>query len=268
MLLDIIAIVLRETLEAGVLISLLLSISKQFKFSSVYIFSAGILGLIGASFYAANMELISLWFDYVGQEILNASLQYSIFLALLSTTILLARYRSNQLNNLNFILIPILACTSLAIIREGAELIILYSGHIQQGLTATAITGGIIGFGIGASAGILTYYGVSLTPQHYAAKLQNLLLILIGCGMVLQATQLLIQADWLPQKKSLWNSSNLLSEQSVMGQFFYSIMGYEATPTSIEILFYIGALVLFISLPRFFNKSPLQLTSSNSGTTS
>jgi high-affinity iron transporter len=268
MLLDIIAIVSRETLEAGVLLSLLLSISNQLKFSPAFILGASILGLLGASVYAVNMELISMWFDYVGQEIVNASLQYSIFLALLGTTILLTRHNSTKLANRQFILIPILVCACLAIIREGAELIILYSGHIQQGLTTTAITGGIIGFGIGASGGILTYYGVSLTPQPYAIKLQKTLLLLIGSGMVLQATQLLIQADWVPQTQALWNSSKLLSEQSVMGQFLYSIFGYEATPTAIEVLLYIGALILFISLPRLLNNVPIPSSSANSGNAS
>ena len=58
------------------------------------------------------------------------------------------------------------------------------------------------------------------------------------------ATQLLIQADWLPSELPIWNSNKLLSEQSIIGQLASANFGYEATPTLIQLYFYLVSLSL------------------------
>jgi high-affinity iron transporter len=70
------------------------------------------------------------------------------------------------------------------------------------------------------------------------------LLCLIGAGMVMQATLLLEQVDWLPSAQPLWDSSALVSEQSVTGELLYAVFGYEATPSAVQIGLYVGSLLL------------------------
>ena len=80
MFLDIIIIVLRETLEASVLVAVLLSIAKSQRIGASWLWVALFPGLFGAIVYGAYMGDVSEWFDYTGQELVNASLQILIYL--------------------------------------------------------------------------------------------------------------------------------------------------------------------------------------------
>ncbi len=68
--------------------------------------------------------------------------------------------------------------------------------------------------------------------------------MLVGAGMASQVAQLLIQADWLPSRLPVWDTSGWISETSVTGQLLYALIGYEATPTAIQAGFHLGGLLL------------------------
>jgi len=249
MLLNAVIIVLRETLEAGVLISLLLSISYRLELKFHWLWAALAGGLIGTWAYIMNLRKFSSWFEYTGQELINASMQYAIFICLVFiVTLALTKHslHHKQKNNTrNKTLTKLFIITViLATIREGAEIIIFYMGLFQADNVFTpALTSGFIGLMIAASIGALCYYTIVSVPAETAIKIQLTALTLISGGMVAQATQLLIQADWLPTTLPIWDSRDLLSEQSILGQLLYAILGYESTPTLLEVLLYISALL-------------------------
>ena len=83
MLIDIVILVLRETIEAGALLSLLLCISNQHKLGYRWLWGGLLIGTISASIYAVNFGLVGEWFDYAGQEVINASMQFVIYGCLL-----------------------------------------------------------------------------------------------------------------------------------------------------------------------------------------
>ncbi len=242
MLLDIIIIVLRETLEAGVLISILLSISAQRNIGVLWLVLAFTLGVVGAVVYAENLGSISGWFEFVGQEVVNAFLQYAIYCSLVFICIL--RRKNSSTNYLNLKLLMGVA-VSLIIVREGAELFVFYSSFIQGGENwIKAATSGFIGLLIGASVGALCFYSLITASANIARIVQQAILSLVAGGMVLQATQLLMQADWLTSSIPIWDSSWLLSESSVIGQLAYAIFGYEATPSLLELCAYLIAVFI------------------------
>ena len=74
------------------------------------------------------------------------------------------------------------------------------------------------------------------------------MLIFIAGGMVSQATQLLIQADFIVSQQALWDTSSLISERSLLGQMLYALIGYEATPTPIQSILYISSLIIMMGL--------------------
>jgi high-affinity iron transporter len=59
---------------------------------------------------------------------------------------------------------------------------------------------------------------------------------------------LLIQADWVPSHLPLWDTTDWLSESSVTGQLLYVLVGYEATPTAIQVAFYFGGLIVLLTI--------------------
>jgi high-affinity iron transporter len=74
------------------------------------------------------------------------------------------------------------------------------------------------------------------------------LLAAVAASMSLQASKLLIQADFLSAAAPLWDSSWLVEEDSLFGQLLYALMGYEATPSLVEVIAYAGSLLVVITV--------------------
>ena len=246
MLLNIIVIVLRETLEASILISVMLSVGRHYRLGISWLFIALMAGLIGALFYALNLGSISDMFDYMGQEVVNASLQYTIYFLLLMVCV--AQYHGSS-KCLRYLPMLMGSAVALAIVREGGELFVFYSGFLQGGANfLNAATSGFIGLAIGMSAGALCYYALAALSSLQVRKTHIILLCFIAGGMVLQATQLLIQADWIPAYEAIWDSNWLLPESSITGQIAYAVFGYEATPSLLELIVYLSAILIMLGL--------------------
>lgn len=233
MLLDAILTVLRETLEAGVLISLLASVSRRLDQPMAWLYVALPAGLGGALLYAFNLATISSAFGGVGQELLNALLQYLICAFLIVILVLLDGWSANRARMLHRCMAIIMV---LAVSREGAEIMLFFSSYLRtEAALVRAVTSGFVGLGVGLSVGVMAFLILVTLPAAPARRIQTLLLALISAGMALQATQLLTQADWLEPGLPLWDSSELLSENSMLGQMAYAVLGYEATPSAPEV---------------------------------
>lgn len=76
------------------------------------------------------------------------------------------------------------------------------------------------------------------------------LVVLLAAGLSSGAAGFLIQADWLPAWGSqLWNTSWLLGNGSLLGQTLHVLVGYEARPAGMQLVFWlVTALVLFTGM--------------------
>ena len=247
MLLTSVIIVLREVLEAALLVSILLALSSVLGISRRWVgWSLGA-GMAGACIYSLGVAAISDWFDGVGQEVTSATLQFLVYLLLLLFTLLLLRASGARRLPEKLIMLIMAATVSLAITREGFEVLVYiygFSSDLPQ--FATILLGSAIGASIGISVGALIYYFVSSLSYRHSLVIGIGLLALVAAGMLSQAILLLIQADWLPSQLPIWDSSEWLSEESVTGQLMYALIGYEATPTALQASFYFGGLLLLL----------------------
>lgn len=244
MILSSVIIVLREVLEAALLISLLLALSRFLRLPTRWLFVASIIGLAGATLYAHYLAPISNWFDGVGQEVVNASLQIVLAIVLLICVPLWILRR-----HFTALVVCMALAIGTAITREGSEIVLYISGFIGAGeLFTPVLLGGIIGLGIGASIGALTYFSLCSAEQRPFMLIVLSLTALVAAGFTSQAINLLTQADWLTSEHPVWDSSNLLSEESVIGQLLYALIGYEATPTFIQVLVYFVVIVGFATV--------------------
>jgi high-affinity iron transporter len=231
MLLDAILTVLRETLEAGVLVSLLASASRGHGLRLAWLAAALPAGMAAAIVYALGLRSISEWFDGVGQELLNAALQYSIA-ALLLATLALMRAPSPPRQLLSICMGGVVV---LSVGREAGEILVFFSSYLRvEAELIRAATSGFVGLLVGLSVGVLTFIALTTARSALAVRVQIGLLALVCVGMAVQGTQLLTQADWLPSGEALWNSNWLLEERSMLGQMAYAVFGYEATPAPAE----------------------------------
>lgn len=262
MLLTSVILILQETLEAAMLISILAVISRQQQRKVTWLPAGLLLGGILALLYAANMRSISEWFDYVGQEVVNASLQVSIALALVLLTWLVCatgapgssgQSRPGPRRDGRFAFVAALTI-SLAITREGSEIAVYLGGFMQQPDKLQAVlTGSAIGAGIGISFGFLVYYGLLALRGQRGAWLPLLLLGLFCGNMLSQAALQLTQADLLPAGPFLWDSSAWLPESSVIGRLLYALVGYESRPSALEVCAYllgVSAVLVSAALAR------------------
>jgi len=246
MILSSVVIVLGEVLEATILASIFLALSQRFETPRNWFISALLAGITGAALYAVFFDVISQWADGFGQEIFNASIQLGIYLCLCLFNALVYSTKQEQTMS-RYLEWTMALAVSLAITREGAEIFLYLSGFISSDSLITAtITGSIIGAGIGLSLGILLYYFFISLNRRLSLYLGYSLLLLVAAGMILQAVRLLIQIDWLPSQQIVWNVSNWIDESSATGRLLYTLVGYEASPTPIEIQCYIVAILVVL----------------------
>jgi high-affinity iron transporter len=263
MFLNSVILILQEFLEAALLISVLLVLSKCYAIKPLWVIAGIGVGAIGALLFALNMAEVSEWFDYVGQEVVNALIQLTLLLVLGLLAFLLStrttrpttfkdtpHFSHNSSNDLKTslkIMVSMILAVSLAITREGSEIFIYIGGVINQpSHVQPTLAGSGIGAGIGISTGILIYYGLLSLPTKKITQSSLLLLALVGGNMASQATLLLTQADWLPYSKVVWDSSTLLQENSVVGHLLYALIGYEATPSLFQFLSYLSGVSLIL----------------------
>lgn len=259
MFLNSVILILQEILEAALLVSVLLVLSKRYGIKPQWLIAAIAIGVVGALLFAINMAQISEWFDYVGQEVVNALIQLTILLSLGIFTALLPRNSHFSVDPFNFkhrksiqknrwVISWMLLIVSLALTREGSEVFIYIGGVIgHPSHMQPTLTGAGIGAGIGLSAGVLIYYGLLGLPTKWIVPGGLVLLSLVAGNMASQATLLLTQADWVPYSQILWDSSKLLPENSIFGHLLYALVGYEATPSLFQGISYIcGMLLIFL----------------------
>lgn len=256
MLLSSTIIILREVLEGAILISVLLALCSNRSLSLRWSWIAGIVGISGACVYASNLESISSWLDYTGQEITNAAIHIMTALFMCLFALL---YRSSRRTN-TFALYTVMTITaSLTVVSEGSEILLFLSAYLANSeALPSVILGSIIGAGIGTSIGALVYYFISYQLTTQRNGIAFIILALFSAGRLSHAVNMLTQADWLPAQHVLWDTSGWLPENSLTGQLLYAVMGYEATPTANQLAAYISGILLLLVIPALHNKLPGQ----------
>src|SRR5207237_9421190 len=98
-----------------------------------------------------------------------------------------------------------------------------------------------LGVAGGAAVGVALYFGLLKIPMRYFFSATNWMLLLLAAGMAGQGARFLIQADLLPALGNrLWDTSALLSEHSLFGQALHALLGYDARPSGMQLVFYVA----------------------------
>lgn len=248
MLLSSVILVLQETLEAALLVSILaaLAVRQQRRFGWLLAGMAG--GLVLAAAYAAQLQAISEAFDYAGQELLNALLQglVAAFAVVLAFGVGAASSAPGAAGNTapaygRVFAACAAAAVALSVGREGSEILIYLAGFLAQDTRVQAVLlGALIGVGIGISVGLLLFYGLLGLPRGAGRLVMPGLLALFAGNMLSQAALELVQADLLGGAATAWDSGGWLPEQSIAGHLLYALVGYEATPAASQVLCYLA----------------------------
>ncbi len=255
-------IVLREVLEAALIIAIVLGASRGIAGRGRWV-SAGIaLGVVGAGVVALFADVITDAFSGNGQELLNAFVLLAAVCMLAWHNIwmsshgkeLAAEVKSvgHDVQSGNKPLTALMVITCVAVMREGSEVVLFLWALGTAGSAASMLTGGLIGLAIGVLVGVLMYRGLLKIPMKHFFGITGWLVLLIAAGLAAQAAAFLNQAGWLPALgNSLWDTSHLLDQASITGKMLHTLIGYTARPSGIELLFYGVTLATIFTLMKW-----------------
>jgi len=250
-MLSLTVIVFREVLEIALVLGVVLAATRGLPSRNRWVtigVSGGVVGSVAVAFAA---DAISEAVSGIGQELFNASVLILAAL-LIGWTVVWMKQRSRSLaQHLKEVgaavtegrrpLYVIAVVVGLAVLREGAEVVLLtYGVMISGGTIAQIVLGGLAGLLLGALMGTAIYIGLVRVATRHAFTVTSVMLTFLAAGMVSQATHLLDQAGLIPVLVwPLWDTSSFLSERSLMGSVLHTLVGYSAQPTAIQIAVYI-----------------------------
>ena len=271
-------IVFREVLEAAMIIGIIAAATQGIPTRGRWLVGGTLLGLAGSALVAASMEVLAQFADGVGQEVFNASILgvavlmlawHSIWMAsrgreIASEARLIGSAIRGGQQNLSMLLVVI----AIAVLREGAETVLFLYGVAVSGSSTflEMVTGGALGLAGGVAVGVTLYLGLLRIPVRWFFAVISALVLLLAAGMAAQAARFLVQADLLPSLKSpLWDVSGVLPNESAVGAVLHGLVGYDAHPAGIQVVFYVIVAVVIATCMRLANqkksvfKSQLQI---------
>jgi high-affinity iron transporter len=204
----------------------------------------------------------------MGQEVFNAAVLFAAVMMLGWHNIWMTRHGRELAASANRLgaavragarpLWALAVVVGLAVLREGSEVVLFLYGIAAAGDGATAMaTGGVLGLAAGMAAGAAIYFGLVSIPMRHLFTVTSWLVLLLAAGMASQAAAFLVQADLLPTLgASLWDTSFVLSDQSLIGRILHTLIGYTAQPTGIQLAFYLATLLVIGGLMRLFGNTP------------
>lgn len=249
-------LVFREVLEASLIIGLVAVATRQIPGRIKWI-SIGILGgILGAVGIAMMADVINAAAEGLGQELLNAMILFAAVGMLGWHNIWMKKHGRELANHARQVgqsvssgQQPMYALTllvGLAVLREGAEIVLFLYGMFASGTSVAQITSGSLGgLAVGAGFGAALYFGLLRIPTRYLFRVTSLMLLMLSAGLAAQAAGFLVQANVINvMTGTLWDTSWLVSESSVMGNILHALIGYIANPMGIQLVFYIATIAI------------------------
>jgi high-affinity iron transporter len=260
-------IAFREVLEAALIIGIVLAASRGVPGRGT-IAAGGILaGAIGAIVVAALAGKIADAMSGIGQEILNAGILGAAVLILGWHNVWMSRHGREAAARMKTLgsgiaqgQIPawvLGGAIALAVLREGSEVALFLYGIAAGGEKVSAMMlGSTIGLATGALVGCLFYAGVLRIPLRHFFTVTSAMILLLCAGLASQAAGYLVQAGLLPAlSESLWDTSWLVDEGSIGGQFLHVLIGYVSRPAGIQVLVYALTLAIIGALMATVGRS-------------
>jgi high-affinity iron transporter len=256
-------IVFREVIEAGLIIGIVLAMTRGVPGRGQWVAGGVIAAVLGAAMLAIFAQSIADAFEGSGQEMFNASVLGIAVLMLMWHNAWMASHGQEMANSMAAVgkavssgqrpLAALAVVVGLATLREGSEVVLFLYGIVAAGASASSLlTGGALGLAAGAAFTALTYYGLLAIPSRYIFAVTTALIALLAAGMAAQAVQFLDAAGLINVLgERLWDSSAWLPQDSIVGRLLHTLVGYTDRPTELQLITYLATLAIMVALTRF-----------------
>ena len=257
-------IVLRESFEAALLIGIIAAATRSIAKRGRWITAGVLAGFAGACIVAALTGRIATLFEGAGQELFNVAVLglavillgwHNIWMSVHGADLAAgARQVGRDIDDGRRSLSAIMTVIALAVLREGSESVLFLYGLMSSGETTvwSIATGALLGLCMGVALGAVLYVGMLKIPMRWFFAVTSTLILLIAAGMASRVAQYLIQVDLLPSLKTpLWDLSPVLPTDSIAGSVLRALMGYDAAPAGMQVLFYAVTVLVILTGMRF-----------------
>jgi len=258
-------IVFREVFEAGLIVGIVLAVTRAVRHRNQWIAGGVIAGVLAACVVAAFAGALSNLFAGMGQELFNAAILIVAVVMLTWHNVWMARHGSELAGELRAAgqavvdgsksLLALAVVVGVAVLREGSEVVLFLYGVLAGGSDSglSVALGGLAGLVLGALVCMLTYFGLLKIPTRALFTTTTILIALLAAGMAAQAVAFLEKANWLTALDNVvWDSGWLLSDSSLPGKGLHTLIGYTDQPTAMQLAVYLAILAVTFVLMRLY----------------
>jgi high-affinity iron transporter len=256
-------IVFREVLEAALIVGIVMAASRGAVGRGLWVSGGIAAGVVGACLVAVFAATIAEAASGMGQELFDAGVLFAAVGMLGWHNIWMSRHGRELATQANRLgsdvrsgsrpLWALAFAVALAVLREGSEVVLFLYGIALGGNDGPVAmgAGGLIGLVLGVAAGGAIYWGLVSIPMRLLFTVTSWLVLLLAAGLASQGAAFLLQADLLPALGSnVWDTSFVLSDQSLAGRVLHTLIGYTAQPAGIQLVFYAVTLLTIGGLMR------------------
>jgi high-affinity iron transporter len=267
-------IVFREVFEAGLIVGIVLAVTRTVAHRNQWIAGGVLAGVLAACVVAAFAGALSNLFAGMGQELFNAAILIVAVVMLTWHNVWMARHGAELAGELREAgravvegsksLLALAIVVGVAVLREGSEVVLFLYGVLAGGSDSglSVALGGLIGLVLGALVCMLTYFGLVKIPTRALFTTTTILIALLAAGMAAQAAAFLEKANWVTALDNVvWDSGWLLSDSSLPGKALHTLIGYTDQPTAMQLAVYLAILAVTFVLMRLYGAPAKAATS-------
>jgi high-affinity iron transporter len=262
-------IVFREVIEAGIIVGIVMAVTKGVAGSRLMGAAGVAAGVVGALLVAAFAGAIADALNGVGQEVFNAAILalavfmlawHNIWMASHGRQLAAeARQLGQEVRSGARSLIALAIVIAVAVMREGSEVALFLYGLVAAGGTTSGdlIAGSALGLLAGVAVTAVTYFGLVTIPARNLFAVTGVLITFLAAGLAAQSANFLQQAGVATiGETTVWDTSAILSDASLFGRVLHTLIGYSDQPSLLQVVVYALTLATIFALTRFFAPRP------------
>lgn len=257
-------IIFREVLEAGLIVGIVLAATKGLPHRGFWVGMGIAAGIAGACIVAAFAGEIANQFAGTGQELFNAAILLTAVVMLAWHNAWMAAHGRELAQEMRKVgadvvsgerpLTALAVVVGVAVLREGSEVVLFLYGIAASGGNSAAgmLSGGALGVIAGAGVSALLYFGLLAIPLRHLFTVTSALIIFLAAGLASQAVAFLQQAGYFEAfAGTVWDTSWLLSAESILGRVLHTFIGYTDRPSAAQLIAYFVTVATMITLMQF-----------------
>ena len=261
-------IVFREVIEAGLIVGIVLAVTRGVPGRGRWIAGGVAGGIVAASLLAVFADGLARAISGIGQELFNAGVLALAVCMLAWHNIWMARHGREMASQMKAMgrsvtegsttLAALAIVVGVAVLREGSEVVLfLYGLALSGGSTMwDLLLGCIVGLALGCGVGALTFFGLVTIPTRHLFSVTTLLITFVAAGLAAQSIFFLQQAGLLTKlSQTAWDTSSILSDRSLFGRLLHTMFGYIDQPSELQVVVYAATLATIFALSRIFKPS-------------